>query len=72
MESDSFSQITDETKRKQAEVAKERGTDLIKFAGDAGWEKYDEKDGITVYTMKSETGLNCVKGEGTLLLGLLD
>ena len=67
MDSDSFSQITDEVKRKQAEVAKERGSDLVKFANDPHWEKYDEKDGVTVYTMKSESGLNCVKGEGTTL-----
>ena len=64
--SDPFAVIEDETKRKQAEEAKERGASLITFANADDWVKYDEKEGITVYTKKSETGLNCVKGEGVL------
>ncbi|CAI2380657.1 unnamed protein product [Moneuplotes crassus] len=66
MEEDAFAAITDETKRQQAEKAKEKGDGIFAFANSDGWEKYDEKDGITVYTMKSESGLNCVKGEGVL------
>ena len=65
MDSDSFAQITDETKRKQAEGAKERGPELVAFANSAEWAKYDEKEGVIVYTMKSESGLNCIKGEAT-------
>mmetsp|Transcript_5231 Transcript_5231/g.4416 ORF Transcript_5231/g.4416 Transcript_5231/m.4416 type:complete len:218 (+) Transcript_5231:28-681(+) len=66
MDSDSFSVITDETKRTQAEKAKEMGVEILPFATADDWVKYDEKDGITVYTKKSESGLNCVKGEGVL------
>ena len=42
------------------------GAEVITFAATDDWEKYDEKDGITVYTKKSDSGLNCVKGEGVL------
>ena len=66
MDSNPFEEIKDETKLKQAQGAKELGAELITYASHPDWAKYDEKDGITVYTMKSESGLNCVKGEGTL------
>ena len=66
MDSDSLSQITDETKKAQAQEAKKRGPDLVKFANNDGWTKYEEKEGVTVYTMKSESGLNCIKGEAVL------
>ena len=66
MDSDPFAEITDETKKKQAQETVPKGAEIITFANADDWTKYDEKEGITVFTKKSETGLNCVKGEGVL------
>ena len=66
MEEDLVAAITDETIKAQAVKAKELGEELITFAAVDDWVKYDENEGITVYTKKSETGLNCVKGEGVM------
>ena len=62
--SDGLLLITDEERKAQIQKAKDMGADLIKFSDSDAWVKYDEKDGVTVYTQKSESGLNCVKGEG--------
>lgn len=31
-----------------------------------GWKESSSKDGFTIYTQKSDTGLNCVRGEGDM------
>ena len=66
MDTNPFAEIKDEVKRKQAEAAKDKGSALVEFANSADWVNYDQKDGITVFTMKSDSGLNCVKGEGNV------
>ena len=61
---DDFNLIEDEARKQLAKDCKAKGPDFIKFAEGDSWSKYDEKDDVTVYTMKSDSGLNCIKGEG--------
>jgi hypothetical protein len=42
-------------------------TEIKEIAVDLeGWKESSSKDGFTIYTKKSDTGLNCVRGQGTM------